>query len=104
MAGVGKLMKQAAKIRSQMEQKQAELAERTLEISSGGGAVKITMTCDSSKVTQIKIDPGSVDPDDVEMLEDLVLTAVNSAIEQTKEISNEEMGQVTSGLSLPGMI
>lgn len=104
MAGVGKLMKQAAKIQRQMEQKQAELAERTIEISSGGGAVKVTMTCDSSKITDIKIDPDSIDPDDVEMLQDMVLTAVNSAIEQTKEISNEEMGKLTSGMSLPGLI
>ncbi len=104
MAGVGKLMKQAAKIQRQMEQKQAELAEKTIEVSSGGGAVTISMTCDSSKVTAIKIDPDSVDPDDVEMLQDLVVSAINSAIEKTKEISNEEMGKLTSGMSLPGLM
>ena len=104
MAGVGKLMKHAAKIQRQMEQKQAELAEKTIEVSSGGGAVTTSMTCDSSKVPAINIAPDSVDPDDVEMLQDLVVSAINSAIEKTKEISNEEMGKLTSGMSLPGLM
>lgn len=94
-------MKQAAKIQRQMEQKQAELAERVIEASSGGGAVTVSMTCDNSKVTAIKISKESVDPDDVEMLEDLVLSAINAAIEKAKEISNEEMGKLTAGMNLP---
>jgi hypothetical protein len=97
-------MKQAAKIQRQMEQKQAELAERVIEASSGGGAVTVSITCDCSKVTSIKINPESVDASDIEMLEDLVVTAMNAAMEKAKQISNDEMGELTSGMSLPGLI
>lgn len=97
-------MKQAAKIQRQMEQKQAELAERVIEASSGGGAVTVSITCDSSKITGIKISPDSVDPQDVEMLQDLVLTAINAAMEKAKEISNEEMGKLTAGMNIPGLM
>ncbi len=96
-------MKQAAKMQQQMEKVQADLAAKTVEATSGGGAVKAIAKCDGS-LASLKIDKGAVDPEDVEMLEDLVLTAVNSALAQAKEISNAEMGRVTQGIGMPGLM
>jgi len=95
-------MKQAARMQQQMEQIQASLASRTVEATAGGGAVKATARCDGT-LASIKIDPQAVNPSDVPMLEDLVITAVNQALNQAREISNAEMGKVTSGFSLPGL-
>ncbi len=95
-------MKQAARMQQQMEQTQAELAARTVETSSGGGAVKVTAKCDGS-ISAIKIDPQALNPSDAQLLEDMILTAANQALGQAKEISNTEMGKVTAGMSLPGM-
>ena len=95
-------MKQAAKMQQQMEQTQAALAARTVEATSGGGAVKVIARCDGTVAT-IKIDPAAVNPSDAQLLEDMLVTAVNQALEQAKEISNGEMGKITQGLSLPGM-
>ena len=102
MSGMGKFMKQAARIQQQMEAVQAQLAARTVEATSGGGAVKVTAKCDGS-IAAVKIDPQALNPSDAQLLEDMVLTAANQAIAQAKEISNTEMGKLTSGLSLPGM-
>jgi nucleoid-associated protein EbfC len=102
MSGMGKFMKQAARIQQQMEAVQAQLAARTVEATSGGGAVKVTARCDGS-IAVIKIDPQALNPSDAQLLEDMVLTAANQALAQAKEISNTEMGKLTSGLSLPGM-
>lgn len=96
-------MKQAARMQQQMEQIQAELAVRTVEKTSGGGVVKVVARCDGS-IASIKIDPQAVNPADTQLLEDLVLTATNSALAEAKTISNTEMGKVSQGLSLPGMI
>jgi DNA-binding YbaB/EbfC family protein len=96
-------MKQAARMQQQMEQVQAELAARTVEATSGGGAVKVTAKCDGS-IASIKIDPQALVPADVQLLEDMVLSAANQALAQAKEISNAEMGKVTSGLNLPGLM
>lgn len=91
------LMKQAQKMQKKMEETQAALAEKTLEVTSGGGAVKIVIT--GKKVIQsIKIDPEVLDPDDVEMLEDLMLSAVNEAIRQAEDMANNEMSKVTGGM------
>ena len=91
------LMKQAQKMQKQMEEMQASLEEKTIETTSGGGAVKIVIS--GKKVIQsIKIDLEVVDPDDVEMLEDLILTAVNEAVRQADEMSAREMGKITGGL------
>lgn len=103
MSSIGKLMKQAARMQQQMEQTQAALAARTVEATSGGGAVKVVAKCDGS-LASIKIDPAAVNPSDAQMLEDMVLTAANQALEQAKKISSEEMGKVTQGLSIPGMM
>ena len=102
MASLNKLMKQAMRAQQQAEQVQAELAERTVEASSGGGAVKVVARCDGS-VQSIKVDPEALSPDDSEMLEDMLLSAVNSAISEGQEIQKNEMAKITSGMSLPGM-
>ena len=101
MSSIGKLMKQAARVQQQMEQVQAQLAAKTVEATSGGGAVKVTARCDGS-LAAIKIDPQALNPADAQLLEDMILTATNQALSQAKEISNAEMGKVTSGLNLPG--
>lgn len=102
MSSIGKLMKQAAKMQQQMEQTQSALAARTVEATSGGGAVKVIVRCDGTVAT-IKIDPAAVNPADAQLLEDMLVSAVNQALEQAKEISNGEMGKITQGLNLPGM-
>lgn len=100
MANLEKLMKQAAQMQQKMEQIQAQLAQRTVEASSGG-AVKVTARCDGT-LAAVKINPEALNPADAQLLEDMVLAAANQALNQAKEISNSEMGKVTSGLSLPG--
>ena len=94
-------MKQAARMQQQMEQIQADLAKRTVEATSGGGAVKVTARCDGT-LASIKIDPQALNPSDAQVVEDMILTAVNQALSQAKEISNAEMGKATSGFKLPG--
>ena len=101
MSSIGKLVKQAARMQQQMEQIQNELAGRTVEATSGGGAVKIVARCDGT-VASIKIDPQAINPADAQLLEDLILTAANQALSQARDISNKEMGKVTAGLNLPG--
>ena len=103
MSSIGKLMKQAARMQQQMEQVQAQLAARTVEASSGGGAVKVVAKCDGN-IASIKIDPQALNPADATLLEDMIITAANQALTQAREISNAEMGKVTQGLSLPGMM
>lgn len=103
MSSIGKLMKQAQRMQQQMEQVQAALAARTVDATSGGGAVKVTAKCDGT-LASIKIDPAAVTPGDASMLEDMILLAANQALDQAKKISNDEMGKVTQGLSLPGFM
>jgi len=86
----------------QAQEVEAALAERTVEASSGGGAVKVVATC-KGVIKSLKIDPEAVDPGEVEALEDMVLLAVNNAVEEGQKIQAEEMGKVTSGFGLPGM-
>lgn len=101
MSSIGKLMKQAARMQQQMEQTQAQLAAKIVEATSGGGAVKVTAKCDGS-LAAIKIDPQALNPSDAQVVEDMILTAVNQALAQAKEISNAEMGKATAGFNLPG--
>lgn len=103
MSSLGKLMKQAQRMQRQMEEIQTALAARTVEGTSGGGAVKVTARCDGS-LAGVKIDPAAVSPDDVSMLEDMILTAANQAIGEAKEIYNAEMGKVSAGMGLPGLM
>ena len=103
MSSIGKLMKQAARMQQQMESVQAQLAQRTVEATSGGGAVKVRVTCDGN-VTAIKIDPQALNPGDAQLVEDMVLTAVNQALKQARDTANTEMGRVSQGLGLPGLM
>ena len=96
-------MKQAARMQQQMEQIQAQLAARTVEATSGGGAVKVTAKCDGT-LASIKIDPQALNPSDAQIVEDMILTAANQALAQAKEISNTEMQKATAGFNLPGMM
>lgn len=91
------LMKQAQKMQKKMEEAQEALAEKTVETTSGGGAVKIVIT-GKKVIKSIKIDPEVIDPDDVEMLEDLILSSVNEAIRQADEMANSEMSKITGGV------
>ncbi|MCQ4935467.1 MULTISPECIES: YbaB/EbfC family nucleoid-associated protein [Anaerotignum] len=93
------LMKQAQKMQKQMQEKQEELGERTLEMTSGGGAVKVVIT-GKKEIKELKLNPDVVDPDDVEMLEDLIMSAVNEAIRQVEEMYNNEMGRMTGGMGM----
>ena len=99
---MNQLMKQAQKMQQQMAEMQEELANKTLEVSSGGGAVKVTISGEK-KIIDLTISPDVVDPDDVEMLQDLVIGAVNEAIRQIEESANSQMSKLTGGLNLPGM-
>ncbi|MGZ4972169.1 MAG: YbaB/EbfC family nucleoid-associated protein [Limisphaerales bacterium] len=102
MSSIGKLMKQAARMQQQMTEIQAQLAARKVEGTSGGGAVKVTATCDGS-LASIKIDPQTLNPNDAQLLEDMIIAAVNQALAQAKEISTAEMGKATSGFNIPGL-
>ncbi|HZV36177.1 MAG TPA: YbaB/EbfC family nucleoid-associated protein, partial [Verrucomicrobiae bacterium] len=89
MSSIGKLMKQAARMQQQMEEIQNKLAAQTVEATSGGGAVKVVAKCDGT-IASIKIDPQALNPSDAQLVEDMVLTAVNQALSQAKDISNAE--------------
>ena len=91
------LMKQAQRMQRKMEETPAALAEKKIETTSGGGAVKIVIT-GKKVIESIKINPEVVDSDDVEMLEDLILSAVNEAVRQADEYANSEMSKVTGGM------
>ncbi len=95
-----KMMKQAAEMQKKMEGIQADLAQKTVEFSSGGGMVTVVARGDMS-VASIRIDPKAVDPNDVEMLEDLVLSAVEGALKAARDMAAQEMQALTSGLNLP---
>jgi DNA-binding YbaB/EbfC family protein len=105
-----KLMQQAQQMQADMEKAQAALAGETVEATAGGGMVTVVAK-GTGEVTSIKIDPEGVDPDDVEMLEDMVLAAVNEAHRMAGDLANQRMGAVTGGLGggglgglgLPGM-
>ena len=96
------MMKQAQKMQKQMEEMQAELANKSLEVSAGGGAIKVTINGEK-QITDLTISPDVVDPDDVEMLQDLVISAVNEAIRQMDESANAQMSRITGGMNLPGL-
>lgn len=95
-----KMMKQAADLQKNMKKKQNELAKTEVEFTSGGGMVTVKASCDM-KIKSITINPDAVDPSDVEMLEDLVLAAVDGALSTAQETMSNEMGKLTSGMGLP---
>lgn len=96
------LMKQAEKMQRDMQRVQEELEEKTVETSVGGGMVTVVAN-GQKQVVSISIKPEAVDPDDVEMLEDLVLSAVNAALTEAEEMVSSEMSKVTGGMNIPGL-
>ena len=102
MANMMKMMKQAASMQKNMESLQNELADRTVEFSAGGGMITVVAKGDIS-IKSIKIDPKAVDPDDLEMLEDLILAGVDGALKQAQEMVSAEMAKLTQGLNIPGL-
>lgn len=102
MRNMGNMMKQMQKMQKQMQKAQEELKEKTVEATAGGGAVKVTATGDK-RIVDIEIDEDVVDPDDVEMLQDLVLAATNEALKQVDELVAKDLGKFTKGLNIPGL-
>ena len=102
MKGMANMMKQAQQLQSKMLKLQEELAEKTVESSSGGGMVKVIAN-GRQQIVSIQIENEVVDPDDVEMLQDLVLAAVNDALSKAQEMVSGEMGKLTGGLNIPGL-
>jgi DNA-binding YbaB/EbfC family protein len=100
--GIGNMMKQIQKMQQEMEKIQEELANKTVEGTAGGGMVKVIAN-GKQEILEIKIDPEVVNKDDVEMLQDLIVAAVNQAREKAQELANEEMSRLTGGLKIPGM-
>ena len=96
------MMKQAQQLQKQMLQAQQEIEAAKVEFSSGGGAVKDVVS-GKMIVESIVIDPDAVDPEDVEILQDLVLSAVNGGIEKAQELASSKMGAITGGLNIPGL-
>jgi len=96
------MIKQAKQVQEKIVKMQEELKEREVEASSGGGAVSATVN-GKQEVLRIKISPEVVDPDDIEMLEDLVMTAINEAIRQSQEMVSTEMARITGGFNIPGL-
>ncbi len=103
MKGLGKMMKQAQQLQSKMLKLQEELAEKTVETSSGGGMVKVVAS-GKQQLVSIQIEQEVVDPDDVEMLQDLILAAVNDALTKAQEMVSGEMNKLTGGLNMPGLM
>jgi DNA-binding YbaB/EbfC family protein len=103
MKGLGKMMKQAQQLQAKMLKLQEELAEKTVETSAGGGMVKVVAN-GRQQLVSIQIEKEVVDPEDVEMLQDLILAAVNDALKKAQEMTTEEMNKLTGGLNLPGMM
>ena len=102
MKGMGNMMKQAQKLQSKMAKMQEELADRTVEGTAGGGMVKVVAN-GRQQVVAITIEKEVVDPDDLEMLQDLVMAAVNDALGKAQEMVANEMGKLTGGMSIPGL-
>lgn len=99
---MGNLAKMAQQMQAQMAQVQAELRDTTIETTTGGGAIRIVIT-GAQEVRSVEIDPGAVDPAEVEMLQDLIVAAVNDAIARSKQLAEEKMATVAGSMGLPGM-
>ena len=99
---MGNLMKQAQKFQTQMAKLQEELGDKSIEATVGGGMVTVVVN-GRQELLSINIDPEVIDPDDVEMLQDLILAAVNDGLTRAKDMVNEEMGKLTKGLNIPNI-
>jgi len=97
-----KMMRQVQKMQADMAKVQDGLANETVEASAGGGMVTVQVT-GSVELKSIKIDPSAVDPQDVEMLEDMIMAAMNEALRSAQELANKKLGGITAGLNIPGL-
>ncbi|MFZ0612609.1 MAG: YbaB/EbfC family nucleoid-associated protein [Desulfobacterales bacterium] len=102
MKGMGNMMKQAQKLQAKMLRLQEELAEKTIETTAGGGMVKVVAN-GKQQIVAIQIEKEVVDPEDIDMLQDLVMAAVNDALAKSQEMVSSEMAKLTGGLSIPGL-
>ncbi|HJX69592.1 MAG TPA: YbaB/EbfC family nucleoid-associated protein [Dehalococcoidia bacterium] len=96
-------MRQAKELQAKLAKAQEELGNATLEVSTGGGAVTIVIN-GQQKVQSVKISPEAVDPQDIGLLEDLILTAMNEAIKKSQELAQSRLGELTGGLKIPGLM
>ncbi|UCE54259.1 MAG: YbaB/EbfC family nucleoid-associated protein [Desulfobacterales bacterium] len=103
MKGMANMMKQAQKLQAKMMKLQEEMAEKTVESASGGGMVKVVAN-GRQQIVSIQIEKEVVDPDDVEMLQDLILSAVNDALTNSQEMVTAEMSKLTGGMNIPGLM
>jgi DNA-binding YbaB/EbfC family protein len=103
MKGMGDMMKQAQKLQARMLKMQEDLAEKTVESAVGGGMIKVVAN-GRQQIVSIRIEKEVVDPEDVDMLQDLMLAAVNDALAKSQEMVSSEMGKLTGGLKLPGLM
>jgi len=101
--GFGGIVKQAQAMQQKMAKMQEEMEQLRMEASVGGGMVTAVVT-GRQKLVSLKIDKSVVDPEDIDMLQDLVITAVNEAIKKSQDLQQEEMGKLTGGLNLPGLV
>ncbi|MCL6635715.1 MAG: YbaB/EbfC family nucleoid-associated protein [Peptococcaceae bacterium] len=99
---MNKMMKQVQKMQQDMMKLQEELGSRTVESTAGGGAVKVVAN-GRNEIVSVEIKPEAVDPEDVEMLQDLILAAVNEALKKAQEMVSQEMARITGGLKIPGL-
>ncbi len=102
MKGIGNLMKEAQKLQAQLEAMREEVAKKKVEATAGGGMVTVEAN-GNQEIVSIKIDPEVINPTDAQMLEDLVLAAVNEALRKARELVAAEMGKLTGGLKIPGL-
>lgn len=100
--GLGNIMKQAQMMQQKMARMQEELAERTVEATAGGGMVTAVAN-GKQQLVSLKIEKEVVDPEDIEMLQDLVMAAANEALKQSQDMMQEEMGKITGGFNIPGL-
>jgi hypothetical protein len=103
MKGMGNMMKQAQKLQSRMLKLQEELADKTVETTAGGGMIKVVAN-GRTQIVSITMEKEVVDPQDVEMLQDMILAAVNDALAKAQEMVATEMGKITGGFNLPGIL
>jgi nucleoid-associated protein EbfC len=103
MKHMGNMMKQAQQLQAKMLRMQEELATRTVETSAGGGMISVVAN-GAQQIVAIRIEKEVVDPDDVEMLQDLILAAVNDALKKAQEMASAEMGKLTGGMKIPGLM
>jgi len=99
---IQKMLQQAQRMQSQVAEMQAELAQKTVEATVGGGKIRVSAN-GAGEVLSIKIDPSVVDPQDVEILEDLILAGIKEAVDQAKSLAAAEMKKITGGMNIPGL-